>query len=57
MATGRPGMIFTLRTSTSCARFCKLLPCPLLVSDHGSYEADCLPLPLASESTVFTTVF
>lgn len=56
MATGRLGMIFMLRTSMSCAQFCKSRPCALLLSCRGLHEADGSPLYLALESTVFTTV-
>lgn len=56
MATGRLGMIFMLRTSMSCAQFCKSRPCALLLSCHGLHEADGSPLYLALESTVFTIV-
>lgn len=41
MATGRLGTIFTLRTSTSCARSCKLLTarCRCLTAVHTRLTA------------------
>lgn len=40
-------MIFTLRTSTSCARFCKLPTYPLLVPDRSVHKADGPPSPFS----------
>jgi hypothetical protein len=56
MATVRLGMIFMLRTSTSCVQFCKLQVYTLLVCFLNLRKADGMPLNLASESTVFTIV-